>query len=135
MVIEVWHAAKTEVEKLVADALDPMGSVGDMVRSGARGSIGNLTQMAGMKGLIQNTAGETIEVPIVSSMTEGLNPVEYFMSSHGARKGLTDTALGTARAGYLTRRLFDTAQDSIITEKDCGTKRGVTINRISAYQN
>jgi DNA-directed RNA polymerase subunit beta' len=132
MVIEVWHAAKTEVEKLVADALDPMGSVGDMVRSGARGSIGNLTQMAGMKGLIQNTAGETIEVPIVSSMTEGLNPVEYFMSSHGARKGLTDTALGTARAGYLTRRLFDTAQDSIITEKDCGTKRGVTINRISA---
>ncbi|MDR3546754.1 MAG: DNA-directed RNA polymerase subunit beta' [Candidatus Pacebacteria bacterium] len=132
MVIEVWHAAKTEVEKLVAGALDPMGSVADMVRSGARGSIGNLTQMAGMKGLIQNTAGETIEVPIVSSMTEGLNPVEYFMSSHGARKGLTDTALGTARAGYLTRRLFDTAQDSIITEKDCGTKRGITINRVSA---
>jgi DNA-directed RNA polymerase subunit beta' len=102
------------------------------VTSGARGSMGNLTQMAGMKGLIQNTAGETIEVPIVSSMTEGLNPLEYFMSTHGARKGLTDTALGTARAGYLTRRLFDVAQDSIITEKDCGTKRGVTINRVSA---
>jgi DNA-directed RNA polymerase subunit beta' len=132
MVIEVWHGTKTEVEKLVEDALDPMGSVADMVRSGARGSIGNLTQMAGMKGLIQNTAGETIEVPIVSSMTEGLNPVEYFMSTHGARKGLTDTALGTARAGYLTRRLFDTAQDSIITERDCGTKRGININRISA---
>jgi len=132
MVIEVWHGAKTEVEKLVEDALDPTGSVHDMVRSGARGSIGNLTQMAGMKGLIQNTAGETIEVPIVSSMTEGLNPVEYFMSTHGARKGLTDTALGTARAGYLTRRLFDVAQDSIITEKDCGTKRGVAINRVSA---
>lgn len=132
MVIEIWHGAKTEVEKLVANALDPMGSVADMVRSGARGSIGNLTQMAGMKGLIQNTAGETIEVPIVSSMTEGLNPVEYFMSTHGARKGLTDTALGTARAGYLTRRLFDVAQDSIITEKDCGTKRGIQINRISA---
>ena len=132
MVIEIWHGAKTEVEKLVEDALDPSGSVHDMVRSGARGSIGNLTQMAGMKGLIQNTAGETIEVPIVSSMTEGLNPVEYFMSTHGARKGLTDTALGTARAGYLTRRLFDVAQDSIITEEDCGTKRGITINRISA---
>jgi DNA-directed RNA polymerase subunit beta' len=132
MVIEIWHGAKTDVEKLVAAALDPMGSVHDMVRSGARGSIGNLTQMAGMKGLIQNTAGETIEVPIVSSMTEGLNPVEYFMSSHGARKGLTDTALGTARAGYLTRRLFDTAQDSIITERDCGTKRGISMNRISA---
>tara|TARA_R110000824_G_scaffold401771_1_gene615335 strand:+ start:41574 stop:45305 length:3732 start_codon:yes stop_codon:yes gene_type:complete len=132
MVIEIWHHTKTLVEKLVEDALDPAGSVHDMVRSGARGTLGNLTQMAGMKGLIQNTAGETIEVPIVSSMTEGLNPVEYFMSTHGARKGLTDTALGTARAGYLTRRLFDVAQDSIITEEDCGTKRGVSINRISA---
>jgi DNA-directed RNA polymerase subunit beta' len=87
--------------------------------------------MAGMKGLIQNTAGDTIEVPIVSSMTEGLNPVEYFMSTHGARKGLTDTALGTARAGYLTRRLFDVAQDSIVTETDCGAKRGIEIRRIS----
>lgn len=132
MVIEIWHGAKTEVEKLVEDAMNPEGSVHDMVRSGARGSVGNLTQMAGMKGLIQNTAGETIEVPIVSSMTEGLNPVEYFMSTHGARKGLTDTALGTARAGYLTRRLFDTAQDSITTEQDCGTKRGIEIGRISA---
>ena len=132
MVIEIWHSTKTDVEKLVEEAMDPMGSVADMVRSGARGSLGNLTQMAGMKGLIQNTAGDTIEVPIISSMTEGMNPVEYFMSTHGARKGLTDTALGTARAGYLTRRLFDTAQDSIITEKDCGTKRGIAINRISA---
>ena len=132
MVIEVWHGAKTEVEKAVEEKLDPAGSVHDMVRSGARGTLGNLTQMAGMKGLIQNTAGETIEVPIVSSMTEGLNPVEYFMSTHGARKGLTDTALGTARAGYLTRRLFDVAQDSIITEKDCGTKLGSVISRISA---
>lgn len=132
MVIELWHGAKTEVEKLVADMLDPTGPVHDMVRSGARGTLGNLTQMAGMKGLIQNTAGNTIEVPIVSSMTEGLNPVEYFMSTHGARKGSTDTALGTARAGYLTRRLFDVAQDTIITEQDCGTKRGITIKRISA---
>jgi DNA-directed RNA polymerase subunit beta' len=132
MVIEIWHGAKQQVEKLVEDNLDPSGSVHDMVRSGARGTLGNLTQMAGMKGLIQNTAGDTIEVPIVSSMSEGLNPLEYFMSTHGARKGLTDTALGTARAGYLTRRLFDVAQDSIITELTCGTKRGVSINRIAA---
>jgi DNA-directed RNA polymerase subunit beta' len=132
MSIEIWQGAKGEIEKAVAGTLNPMGSVADMVRSGARGSMGQVTQMGGMKGLIQNTAGVTIEVPIISSMIEGLNPVEYFMSTHGARKGLTDTALGTAKAGYLTRRLFDVAQDSIVTEKDCGTKRGVKINRISA---
>src|SRR3989344_5582239 len=132
MVIEIWHGTKNKVEELVEKNMDPNSSVHDIIKSGARGTIGTLTQMAGMKGLIQNTAGETIEVPIVSSMVEGMNPVEYFMSTHGARKGLTDTALGTARAGYLTRRLFDVAQDSIITEKDCSTKRGITINRISA---
>ncbi|MBU6214414.1 DNA-directed RNA polymerase subunit beta' [Patescibacteria group bacterium] len=132
MAIETWQGAKQSVEEAVATNLDPMGSVADMVKSGARGTLGNLTQMAGMKGLIQNTAGETIEVPIISSMIEGLNPIEYFMSTHGARKGLTDTALGTAKAGYLTRRLFDVAQDSIVTEKDCGTVRGVKINRVSA---
>jgi DNA-directed RNA polymerase subunit beta' len=132
MVIEVWQGSKQEVEYQVIAELDPMGSVADMVRSGARGTLGHLTQMVGMKGLIQNTAGVTIEVPIVSSMIEGLNPIEYFMSTHGARKGLTDTALGTAKAGYLTRRLFDVAQDSIVTEKDCGTKHGVKINRVSA---
>jgi DNA-directed RNA polymerase subunit beta' len=132
MVIEVWHGAKTAVEKLVEEALSPTSPVHDIITSGARGSIGNLTQMVGMKGLIQNTAGETIELPIISSMMEGLNPVEYFMSTHGSRKGLTDTALGTARAGYLTRRLFDVAQDSIITEQDCGAKKGIMINRTSA---
>jgi DNA-directed RNA polymerase subunit beta' len=132
MTIEIWQGAKQEVETEIGAKLDPMGSVSDMVKSGARGTLGNLTQMAGMKGLIQNTAGVTIEVPIISSMIEGLNPIEYFMSTHGARKGLTDTALGTAKAGYLTRRLFDVAQDSIVTEHDCGTDRGVKINRISA---
>jgi len=131
MTIEIWHDTKQKIEKVVAEKLDPMGSVADMVISGARGSMGNLTQMAGMKGLIQDASGSTIEVPIISSMSEGLNPVEYFMSTHGSRKGLTDTALGTARAGYLTRRLFDVAQDSIITEHDCGTKRGITISRVS----
>lgn len=132
MAIEIWQGAKQSVEEQVALELDPMGSVADMVKSGARGTLGNLTQMAGMKGLIQDTSGVTIEVPIISSMIEGLNPIEYFMSTHGARKGLTDTALGTAKAGYLTRRLFDVAQDSIVTEKDCGTSRGVKINRVSA---
>jgi DNA-directed RNA polymerase subunit beta' len=132
MAIEIWQSAKQEVEEEVRKELDPNGSVADMLYSGARGTLGNLTQMAGMKGLIQNTAGETIEVAVTSSMAEGLNPIEYFMSTHGARKGLTDTALGTAKAGYLTRRLFDVAQDSIISEHDCGTKRGVKINRVSA---
>ncbi len=132
IVIETWHGTKTEVEKLVDKGLNPKSPVSDIISSGARGSIGNLTQMVGMKGLIQSTSGETIELPIVSSMMEGLNPIEYFMSTHGSRKGLTDTALGTARAGYLTRRLFDVAQDSIVTEADCGTKKGINIGRVSA---
>ena len=83
--------------------MDPNGSVSDMWVSGARGSLGAITQMAGMKGLIQNTAGETIEFPVIGSMKEGLTPIEYFITTHGSRKGLTDTALNTAKAGYLTR--------------------------------
>ncbi len=132
MAIETWQGAKQDVEKVIEATLDSMSPVYDIIKSGARGSMGNLSQMVGMKGLIQDTSGQTIEVPIISSMAEGLNPIEYFMSTHGSRKGLADTALGTAKAGYLTRRLFDVAQDSIITEKDCGTSRGVKINRISA---
>ncbi len=131
MNIEIWHDTKKEVEKLVADTLEPESSVHDIITSGARGSMGNLTQMVGMKGLIQSTTGRILEVPIISSMMEGLNPIEYFMSTHGSRKGLTDTALGTARAGYLTRRLFDVAQDSIVTTIDCETNNGVSISRIS----
>ncbi len=132
MAIEIWQGVNQEIQQLVVEGLNPMGSVADMITSGARGSLGQINQMAGMKGLMQNTVGETIEVPILSSLVEGLNSIEYFMSTHGSRKGLADTALGTAKAGYLTRRLFDVAQDSIITEKDCKTKRGVKINRISA---
>ncbi len=132
MIIEAWHNTKQKVEEMVEDTLDSMSPVLDIISSGARGSMGNLTQMVGMKGLIQNTSGNIIEVPIISSMIEGLNPVEYFMSTHGSRKGLTDMALGTARAGYLTRRLFDAAQDSIITTHNCGTNRGVSISRVSA---
>ncbi len=130
--IEIWHEAKNRVEKLIPEALDQNGSVFDMWKSGARGSLSQITQMAGMKGLIANTAGETIEFPILSSMKEGLTPIEYFITTHGSRKGLTDTALNTAKAGYLTRRLFDVAQDAIITEEDCGTKDFVTITKKSA---
>ncbi len=130
--IEIWHAAKNEIEKFIPDTLDKNGSLYDMVNSGARGSLSQITQMAGMKGLIQNTAGETNEFPILSSTKEGLTPIEYFITTHGSRKGLTDTALNTAKAGYLTRRLFDVAQDVIITEEDCGTKEGIKIYKEGA---
>ncbi len=130
--IEIWHAAKNDVEKATPEALEKNSSVWDMLKSGARGSTGNLAQMAGMKGLIQNTAGETIEFPILSSYKEGLTPLEYFITTHGARKGLSDTALNTAKAGYLTRRLFDVAQDLVISENDCGTKEGIIIAKKSA---
>jgi len=129
--VEIWHTAKGEVEKLIPDSLDLNGSVHDMWKSGARGSIGNLTQMAGMKGLIQNTLGETIEFPIISSSKEGLTPIEYFITTHGSRKGLADTALNTAKAGYLTRRLFDVAQDVIINTEDCKTKDFIIVKKTS----
>jgi len=127
--IEIWTAAKDDIEKKVQDSLDKTGSVYDLVNSGARGSFGQLTQMIGMKGLIVNTAGETIDFPITSSYKEGLTPLEYFITTHGARKGMTDTALNTAKAGYLTRRLFDVAQDAIVLEEDCKTKEGIIISR------
>jgi DNA-directed RNA polymerase subunit beta' len=129
--IEVWHGAKDDVEKLMPATLPKNGPVADMVLSGARGSMGNITQMAGMKGLITNTAGETIEFPIISCSKEGLTPLEYFITTHGARKGLTDTALNTAKSGYLTRKMFVVAQDTIITEEDCGTKEGVIIDKFA----
>ncbi len=130
--VEIWHKAKSDVEALIPDSLDPAGSVYDMLKSGARGSLSNLTQMAGMKGLIQNTMGETIEFPIISSAKEGLTPIEYFITTHGSRKGLADTALNTAKAGYLTRRLFDVAQDVIVNTEDCKTKKFATITKSSS---
>ncbi len=126
---EIWHGAKDKVEKLMPATLEVNGSVADMVLSGARGSMGNITQMGGMIGLITNTAGETIEFPILSCSKEGLTPIEYFITTHGSRKGLTDTALNTAKAGYLTRKLFVVAQDTIITEEDCGTKDSIKISK------
>jgi DNA-directed RNA polymerase subunit beta' len=127
--IEIWHRARLEVEKLIPETMDKNGSVYDMVNSGARGSLSQITNMAGMKGLISNTAGDTIEFPILSSSKQGLNPIEYFITTHGSRKGLTDTALNTAKAGYLTRKLFVVAQDTMVTEEDCGTKEGISIKR------
>ena len=132
MSVEIWYKVKEDIEKLLPATLDQEGPVATMMNSGARGTISNLSQMAGMKGLVTNPKGEVIEFPIVSSMSEGFTPIEYFMSTHGSRKGLADTALGTAKAGYLTRRLFDVAQDAIITEPDCKTKAGIEISRESA---
>ena len=132
MIVAIWHRAKTEIEKVLPQTLDENGSAYEMWKSGARGSLGQIAQMAGMKGLIVNTRGETLEFPILSSMKEGMTPIEYFNTTHGSRKGLADTALQTAKAGYLTRRLFVVAQDAIVTEIDCKTKDGTKIGRISA---
>ena len=131
-VVEIWLRAKTELEKVIPNTLSVNGSVHDMWQSGARGSLGQIAQMCGMKGLIVNTRGETLEFPITSSMKEGMSPIEYFITTHGSRKGLADTALQTAKAGYLTRRLFDVAQDAVITEADCKTKEGIAVSRVSA---
>jgi DNA-directed RNA polymerase subunit beta' len=130
--VEIWQAVKGDVEKLIPATLGNKDSVFDMTFSGARGSVGNLNQMAGMKGIIANVSGESLEFPITSNYKEGLTPLEYFITTHGSRKGLTDTALNTAKAGYLTRRLFDVAQDEIISEEDCGTKDGTIISRKTA---
>ena len=129
MTLEIWSKVSADLRKHVLDSLDKNGSVHDMITSGARGSVVQLHQMAGMKGLITNPRGEVVEFPILSSYKEGLSPIEYFISTHGARKGLADTALNTARAGYLTRRLFDVAHDVVVLENDCGTREGVVIRR------
>lgn len=130
--VEIWQGIKSEVEKLVPATLDIKGSVYDITYSGARGSLGNINQMVGMKGIIQNVSGEALEFPILSCYKEGFSPLEYFITTHGSRKGLTDTALNTAKAGYLTRRLFDVAQDEIVTEADCGAKEGTMIHKKTA---
>lgn len=120
--IELWEGVKVDVEKVIGDNLDASESIYDMVTSGARGSTSNMLQMAGMKGVIVNASGRAIDFPILHSYKEGLTPIEYFITTHGSRKGLTDTALKTASAGYLTRRLHDVAQDVVVSEEDCQTK-------------
>lgn len=125
--IEIWQGAVADIEKLMPATLEKDGSVSDMVASGARGSLKQIVQMGGMKGIIINTAGEAIDFPVIPSNKEGLSPLEYFITTHGSRKGLADTALNTAKAGYLTRRLVDVAQDVIISEENCKTKEGKEI--------
>ena len=107
-----------------------INSVYMMAHSGARGSAAQIKQLAGMRGLMAKPSGEIIETPIISNFKEGLTVLEYFNSTHGARKGLADTALKTANSGYLTRRLVDVAQDAIITEEDCGTANGLTVKAV-----
>ncbi|WP_072218862.1 DNA-directed RNA polymerase subunit beta', partial [Listeria monocytogenes] len=129
-VIAVWNAAKDEIQGKLILSLDRLNPIFMMQDSGARGNISNFTQLAGMRGLMADPSGRIVELPITSNFREGLTVLEYFISTHGARKGLTDTALKTADSGYLTRRLVDVAQDVIIREDDCGTDRGLTIKAI-----
>ncbi len=126
-VIEIWTEVKNKVTEEVKKIIDPTGPVASMIESGARGSWSQLAQIIGMKGLVINPAGDIIELPIRSNFKEGFDVLEYFISTHGARKGLSDTALRTANAGYLTRRLVDVSQDVVIMEEDCGDKVGFEI--------
>ncbi|MFD2043184.1 DNA-directed RNA polymerase subunit beta' [Ornithinibacillus salinisoli] len=126
-VIAIWSQAKDTIQDKLMQSLDHRNPIFMMSDSGARGNASNFTQLAGMRGLMANPAGRIIELPIKSSFREGLTVLEYFISTHGARKGLADTALKTADSGYLTRRLVDVAQDVIVRETDCGTDRGLTV--------
>jgi DNA-directed RNA polymerase subunit beta' len=128
-VVEVWKATTDEVSGQMMDNLDPEGSVTMMAASGARGNKGNIGQLGGMRGLMADPSGRIIEVPVRSNFREGMTVLEYFISTHGARKGLADTALRTADSGYLTRRLVDVAQDVITRDEDCGTLEGTWITR------
>jgi len=129
-VIEIWNDAKDDIQQRLTDSFDPTNPISMMSDSGARGNISNFTQLAGMRGLMAAPNGGMMEVPVTSNFREGLSVMEMFMSTHGARKGMTDTALKTADSGYLTRRLVDVAQDVIIREEDCGTDRGLLIHSI-----
>ncbi len=129
-IIEIWNKATEDVADALKGNLDEFNPIFMMADSGARGSMSQIRQLAGMRGLIANTAGKVIEIPIRANYREGLNVLEYFISSRGARKGLADTALRTADSGYLTRRLVDVAQDVIVREDDCGTEEGLTISDI-----
>ncbi len=121
-VVEIWAEVSEKIAKSVTNTVSEYGSVNYFVSSGARGSFSQITQMSGMKGLVVNPAGDVIELPVKGSFKEGLAVLEYFISTHGSRKGMSDTALRTADAGYLTRRLVDVAQDIVINAEDCGTK-------------
>ncbi|MBU5461711.1 DNA-directed RNA polymerase subunit beta', partial [Lachnoclostridium sp. MSJ-17] len=126
-ILRIWNKATDDVTDKLQKNLDRYNPIYMMADSGARGSMSQIRQLAGMRGLIANTSGKTIEIPIRANYREGLNILEYFISSRGARKGLADTALRTADSGYLTRRLVDVSQEVIIREEDCGTKEGLEI--------
>ncbi|MCD2257305.1 DNA-directed RNA polymerase subunit beta' [Agrilactobacillus fermenti] len=129
-VISIWNDAKDTIQQKLIDSFDPSNPISMMSDSGARGNISNFTQLAGMRGLMAAPNGGMMEVPVTSNFREGLSVMEMFMSTHGARKGMTDTALKTADSGYLTRRLVDVAQDVIVREEDCGTDRGLVVTAI-----
>ena len=129
-VIETWNKAKDDIQKALIKTLGSRNPIFMMSDSGARGNISNFTQLAGMRGLMAAPNGKIMELPVTSNFREGLTVMEMFLSTHGARKGMTDTALKTADSGYLTRRLVDVAQDVIIRETDCGSDRGLTITAI-----
>jgi len=129
-VCDIWARASDEVTKAMWEGLDPFNPVYMMANSGARGNIHQLRQLAGMRGLVADPTGRTIEIPIKANFREGLTVLEYFISTHGTRKGLADTALRTADSGYLTRRLVDVAQDVIVREEDCGTTEGIIVGPI-----
>jgi DNA-directed RNA polymerase subunit beta' len=129
-VISVWTKAKDDVTGELMETLDPFNPIFMMAHSGARGNVSQITQLAGMRGLMADPTGRIIDLPIKANFREGLTVLEYFISTHGARKGLADTALKTADSGYLTRRLVDVSQDVIVREIDCGTIQGVTVSEI-----
>jgi len=126
--VDVWTQTTDRIKDTISQSLDRYGGIYMMATSGAKGNISQITQMAGMRGLMTDPAGRIIDFPIRSSFREGLSVLEYFISTHGARKGLADTALRTSDSGYLTRRLIDVAQDVIVLEEDCGTNKGITLS-------
>ena len=126
-VIKVWEDATKKISQAMEDNFDDLNPIYMMVKSGARGNMNQLRQIAGIRGLMASTTGKAVEIPIKSSFAEGLDALEYFISAHGARKGLSDTALRTADSGYLTRRLVDVSQDIIVREHDCGTHEGLIV--------
>ncbi len=126
-VIEIWNRTTDDLTAILMDGLDPMNNIYIMSLSGARGSVNQIRQLAGMRGLMASASGRTIEIPIKSNFREGLDVLEFFISTHGSRKGLADTALRTADSGYLTRRLVDVSQDCVVREVDCGTDEYLTV--------
>ena len=129
-IISIWSETSNEVTDAMMDNLKQLNPIYMMANSGARGSVNQMRQLAAMRGLMADTSGRTIEIPIRSNFREGLTVLEYFISTHGARKGLTDTALRTADSGYLTRRLVDVSQEVIVREEDCGTRDGIIVSDI-----